>query len=150
MPDEECECRIPVKLEFEARGETICQKCGFVFPDRNYRGNQHPEPGSPMGSYGPAIKSEEEIRPGDIEAFLPIKKKMEKSAERGNYENIDNLGDTESNESWELINRIKIEMYKFDFINQRKINRDEKKLTFFEHLNEIGQSELLYEYRKCF
>ena len=147
MLDEGCECLIQERYADRERGETLCLNCGYVLDDEKFEQNQFVED-SPRKKYGIAIKSQEEILPGDIEAFLPIKKKMEKSAEKGNYEIIDNREYAEENESWELIKRINIERVKLDGINEARVNRGEKKLTFFEHLDKPGQSELSDEYEK--
>ena len=147
MPEEGCECLIPDLYEDNERGEIICLNCGFVLDDELFEQNQFVED-SPRTQYGIAINSKEEILPSDIKAFLPIKKKMEKSAEKGDYENIDSREYAEDNESWELINKIKIERAILDSINKAKVKRGEKKLTFFEHLDEPGQSELSDEFEK--
>ena len=152
MLDEGCECLIPERYVYP-RGETICLKCGVVLPDEMPEREKWVED-SPRKTYGIAIKSQEEILPGDIEAFLPIKKKipikkkMEKSSEKANHENMDNREYAEGNESWELIRRINAEMAILDGINEGRVNRGERKLTFFEHLDEPGQSELSDDFRK--
>ena len=134
-----------------AGGETICLKCGVVLPTKCLKKKWVEDY---LGRHRIAIKSQEEILPGDIEAFLPIKKKipikkkMEKSSEKANHENMDNREYAEGNESWELIRRINAEMAILDGINEGRVNRGERKLTFFEHLDEPGQSELSDDFRK--